>query len=302
MNHLFDIVRSLRPHQWAKNILLFSGLFFSLSIFNFPLLVKTVIGFISFVMASSSIYLLNDLMDYRKDRLHPVKKHRPIAAGKISKTEALLISVLLFALSVILGWYYINYFFIIIIITYCVTNITYTLFLKRIMIVDVIIVSVGFLLRIVAGNVVIEIKPSMWIVLCTFLLAMIFSLGKRRIELGQLLDHPEHHRKTLGEYKLPFIDNLLNIVIAAAIVTYALYTMSEETVKRFNTEWLINTTPVVVYALFRYLYLIQHKNRGDDPTILLFTDKHLVISGIVWIILLIAIIYIKSELNYKIIF
>jgi len=300
MNHLKDIIISLRPYQWSKNILLFAGVFFSLSLFEFPLLLKATYGFISFIMASSSVYLFNDLVDTEKDRLHPVKKFRPIPSGRVSRKEAILLSVLLFAFSVFIGAFLINSLFTYIIITYILINIGYTCCLKNIVILDVFIVSVGFLLRTAAGIIAVDVAFSPWIIIATFLLALLLVIGKRRGELVNLKEEAVQHRQALENYSVIFIDNLLNIITAAAIVTYALYTIAEETIERFQTQMLIITTPVIIYVLFRYLYLLQLKNQGEDPINMVIRDKHLVIGGIVWVLMVAFIIYLKFVLKFSI--
>ena len=300
MNHLKDIIISLRPYQWSKNILLFAGVFFSLSLFEFPLLLKATYGFISFIMASSSVYLFNDLVDTEKDRLHPVKKFRPIPSGRVSRKEAILLSVLLFAFSVFIGAFLINSLFTYIIITYILINIGYTCCLKNIVILDVFIVSVGFLLRTAAGIIAVDVAFSPWIIIATFLLALLLVIGKRRGELVNLKEEAVQHRQALENYSVIFIDNLLNIITAAAIVTYALYTIAEETIERFQTQMLIITTPVIIYVLFRYLYLLQLKNQGEDPINMVIRDKHLVIGGGVWVLMVAFIIYLKFVLKFSI--
>ena len=300
MNHLKDLLTSMRPYQWSKNILLFAGLFFSLSLFNVPLVLKAFYGFISFTFASSSVYLFNDLTDIEKDKRHPLKKNRPLAAGRISKKEAIIVSLVLFLLSVAIPALLINYLFVTIIIAYIIINLAYSFYFKRIVILDVFLVSLGFLLRVIAGIVAIDVPISQWIIIATFLLAMLLSIGKRRGELINLNDGASDHRKSLSNYSLAFIDNLLNIIVAATIVTYALYTIADETVARFRTHMLILTTPVIIYMLFRYLYMLQHKNQGEDPIKMIIHDHHLIIGGIIWLLMVGALIYLKLEVGYYI--
>jgi len=298
MTHIQDIIRALRPYQWIKNVLVFAGLFFSLSLFNGPLVMKAVMGFLSFVFASSSVYLFNDIIDIKEDRLHPVKKHRPIPAGRISRTEAILLSVTLFILAILIPVLMINYWFVGIIIAYLLVNISYSFYLKRFVILDVFMISIGFLLRAMAGIVAIEVKISPWIIICTFLLALFLALGKRRGEFVELNDKAEKHRKSLKGYSLAFIDNLLGIVCASTIVTYALYTIADDTVERFQTQMLILTTPVVIYMVFRYLYMLQYKEMGEDPTKMIFNDRPLIIGGLIWVVMVGLIIYLKLQLRF----
>ncbi len=300
MNHLKDLVLSLRPYQWSKNILLFAGLFFSLSLFDVPLLLKAIYGFISFILASSSVYLFNDITDLEKDRLHPVKKHRPLASGRVKKTEAIVLSAVLFFLSLAIPAWLINALFGYIIFAYMLINLAYSFYFKQVVILDVFLVSLGFLLRVIAGIVAIGVPISQWIIIATFLLALLLSVGKRRGEIINLNDGASRHRKSLNKYSLSFIDNLLNIIAASTIVTYALYTLADETVARFHTHMLILTTPVIIYMLFRYLYMLQHKNQGEDPIIMVIKDQHLILGGLVWLIMIGAIIYLKLQVGYYI--
>jgi len=298
MTHIQDIIQALRPYQWIKNVLVFAGLFFSLSIFNGPLVMKAALGFLSFIFASSSVYLFNDIIDIKEDRLHPVKKHRPIPAGRISRPEAIILSVTLFMLAILIPVLMINYVFVAIILAYMLVNISYSFYLKQFAILDVFMISIGFLLRAIAGIVAIEVEISPWIVICTFLLALFMALGKRRGEFVELHDKAENHRKSLKGYSLAFIDNLLGIVCASTIVTYALYTIADDTVERFQTQMLILTTPVVIYLVFRYLYMLQYKQMGEDPTRMIFNDKHLMVGGLIWVLMVGVIIYLKLQLRF----
>ena len=300
MNHFKDIILSLRPYQWSKNILLFAGLFFSLSLFELPLLLKATYGFIAFVMASSSVYLFNDLKDIEKDKLHPVKRNRPIPSGLVSKKVATYLSASLFVLSLLISVYLINNLFAYIITSYFLINIAYTCCFKNIVILDVFIIAVGFLLRTSAGIVAVEVEFSSWIIIATFLLALLLAIGKRRGEMVNLKENATQHRKALHNYSLDYIDNILNIVTAATIVTYALYTIADETAARFRTNMLILTTPVIIYMLFRYLYMLQLENQGEDPVKMILKDKHLVIGGIIWLLMVAFIIYLKFVIQFSI--
>jgi 4-hydroxybenzoate polyprenyltransferase len=299
MSHLKAIIASMRPYQWSKNILLFAGLFFSLSLFNFPLVLKAFYGFLSFIMVSSSVYLFNDLLDIEKDKLHPVKKKRPIPAGLVSKKEAIHLSIWLSIASLFIAVYFINNLFAYIIASYLIINIGYSCCLKNIVILDVFIVSMGFLLRTSAGIIAVDVPFSEWVIIATFLLALLLSIGKRRGEIVNLQEKAVHHRKSLVNYSIGYVDNILNIVAASTIVTYALYTLADETVDRFQTHMLILTTPIVIYLLFRYLYLLQLRNQGEDPIKMILKDKHLVIGGIFWVLMVAVIIYLKLFLQFS---
>jgi 4-hydroxybenzoate polyprenyltransferase len=239
-------------------------------------------------------------VDIEKDKLHPIKRNRPIPSGRVSRSEAVILSIFLFLGSLLIGIYLINDLFAYIIISYLLINIGYTCCLKNIVILDVFIVSIGFLLRTAAGIIAVDVAFSPWIIIATFLLALLLVIGKRRGELVNLKEGAVQHRQALENYNLKFIDNLLNIITAAAIVTYALYTIADETTERFQTQMLIITTPVIIYVLFRYLYLLQLKNQGEDPINMVIRDKHLVIGGIIYILMVAFIIYLKFVLNFSI--
>jgi len=284
------ITRSLRPHQWVKNSLIFGGLIFSRSLLHWEVVWLSISAFITFCLASSAVYLLNDLRDIEADRRHPTKRLRPLAAGELSPVSAgitmaaLLIGSTLAALS--LGWS-----FSVVLWTYLVLNVAYSMGLKRVVILDVMVVATGFVLRAVAGAVVIKVQPSPWLILCTLMLALLVVFGKRRHELSLLEGEARNHRASLDGYSIQFLDLMMGIAGASAVVTYALYTMADETVARFGTRHLVVTTPWVLYGVFRYLYLVHQRMEGGDPAYLFVTDRPTLVNGLMWVLVVCFILY-----------
>ncbi|MCB0651081.1 MAG: decaprenyl-phosphate phosphoribosyltransferase [Saprospiraceae bacterium] len=285
-----NILISMRPYQWAKNVLVFAALFFSLSFLNIQAIQLSVGAFIAFCLVSSGVYLMNDIRDKKADRLHPVKKNRPIASGNLPVSTALFVLFLLMGLGLVLS-FIINQGLFIILIFYVLMNLAYSLGLKKVVLVDVMIIAMGFLLRAVAGAFAIGVAVSPWLFICTLMLALLLVFGKRRHELAMLQAEAGKHRKSLEQYSLPFLDGLMFISAGAAIVTYSLYTMAEEVVSRFGTQWLLATTPLAIYGVFRYLYLVYIKKDGGDPTKLMITDKPFLINALLWVLSVISILF-----------
>lgn len=280
----------LRPYQWVKNILVFSGLIFSTLLFKSDVIGVSLATFGIFCLASSGIYILNDLRDIKLDIMHPVKMNRPIASGKIPKVSAVAIMLILLPAATLLS-YYLDRNFFLIIIAYISLNIAYSFGLKNVVILDALIVATGFLLRVFAGCVVINVDVTPWLFICTLSLALIVSFGKRRNELNILKTDAKDHRETLQFYNIQLLDIILTICSSTAIGTYSLYTMAYETVLRFGSQRLILTTPFVMYGVFRYLYLIYTQNKGGDPTLLLVRDIPTIINGILWMLSIVYLIY-----------
>jgi 4-hydroxybenzoate polyprenyltransferase len=276
------LAKSLRPHQWIKNTLVFGGLVFSHSLFEIGPLLLSIQAFLLFCFAASSVYLFNDLNDLEEDRLHPKKKLRPLAAGLVS--ASLVRSTMLFLASLSLfGSFLISVPFGCVVACYLVMNIAYSLKLKHVVIVDVMIIAVGFVLRAVAGAIAIGAEPSPWLVLCTMTLALLVGFGKRRNELAVLKGDAANHRACLDGYSPQFLDLMMTISGASAFVTYTLYTMAEETAARFGSHALVLTTPFVMYGIFRFLFLIHQKSEGGDPSKMFATDKPMLVNGVLWL-------------------
>ncbi len=271
------ILVSMRPRQWTKNLAVFAPLFFSQNIFVYQLFTNAIFTVVAFCFLSSSIYVFNDLVDREKDRLHPVKQNRPIASGSLSLAWASALSPVLALTAIYILW---------IVGTsafhgglcYLVLQFFYTVIIKRIAILDVIAIASGFVIRVATGAMAVFVPISNWLYICTFMLALFLGFSKRRAELITLDSEAGDHRKILTQLSIPLLNQLISIVTAATIVSYALYTMSEETIHRFGNDGLKFTIPCVIYGIFRYLYLVYCKNKGGSPENLLLTDLPLILS------------------------
>lgn len=280
---LKEIIISMRPKQWYKNLILFVGIVFSMNLLNIQMWINVISAFIIFCMLSGSEYIINDIIDIEKDRKHPKKCKRPIASGELKTSHALLFTI---TLAIIGGGgaYLINTHFIAISISYFLLIIFYSLFLKHIIIVDFLVISIGFVIRAVAGCLAIEVLISSWLIICAFLLALFLALGKRRHELVLLGEEAKNHRKILREYSTNMLDQMIAITTGALIVSYSMYTFLTDNI------YMMLTIPFVIYGLFRYLFLIHARNIGGEPE-MLFKDKGMLTSIISWTALVVLILY-----------
>ena len=284
------LLTAMRPKQWSKNILVFAGTIFAQDLLNPDILLNSILAFVLFCMISSSTYLINDVVDRKKDAMHPVKKNRPIAAGIVSVPLAISTAAILIVISNVSS-YLIDPRFGIIITCYFITTLLYSLWLKRVLILDVMIIASGFIFRAVGGTFAINEHVSSWLIICTMFLALFFALNKRRAELISLGDNAGNVRKTLANYDVNFLDQMINTVTATCLVTYALYTLDSETVAKFDTRNLVLTLPFVIYGLFRYLYLAYHLNLGETPDITMLRDKPILLCGLLYLVTVVIIIY-----------
>jgi 4-hydroxybenzoate polyprenyltransferase len=295
------VFTSLRPKQWTKNLILFAGLFFSEKrlLFDVQGWLYTIAGFFIFCGLSGSVYLLNDLTDIEKDRLHPEKCKRPIPAGELTITEAKAVLIILLITCLISAWKISGLFFSMS-LSYFMLNLAYSFKLKNVVILDVMCIAIGFVLRAVAGvgalkTIESEIYISHWLVLSTLMLAMFLGLAKRRQEIAILSDEASRHRKILADYSLAYIDQMTSILAATAIITYSFYTVSPETIEKFGTDQLILSVPMVLYGILRYLYLIHIHELGDNPSDVLLKDRPLQINLILWALTIFAIIHLPKS-------
>ncbi|MBI5374457.1 MAG: decaprenyl-phosphate phosphoribosyltransferase [Candidatus Schekmanbacteria bacterium] len=279
-------IQLLRVKQWTKNLIIFSGLVFSENLFNPLLIEKSILAFILFCFLSSSIYIFNDLLDLENDRNHPLKKERPLPAGLISVTNAAIFGVCI-AVSVLVLSYMLHKTFFNICLIYFITFILYSLFLKHIVILDVLVISCGFVMRAIAGAVVIDVRYSPWFIICTFLLSLFLALAKRRHELLLLNENATAHRRILEEYSPYFLDQMISVVTPSTMIAYTIYTLSQDAISR-NLEY---TVPFVMYGIFRYLYLVHQKGKGGSPEMILLTDVPLIINILLWGSACVYIIY-----------
>ncbi len=284
------LIYSMRPKQWVKNFFIFAPLVFSENLFNPPLVLKAILAFLSFCFLSGCVYILNDVMDLEKDKMHPIKRFRPIASGQVKVASANVFAVFMFIISIALAFYLDREFGIIACI-YFLMNLAYSLHLKNVVIMDVFIVATGFFLRVYGGAEIIDVSVSSWLLVCTILLALFLAFSKRRHELVILDSEARQHRQILEEYSPYFLDQMISVVTASMVVSYLLYTVAEETVTKFNTRSLIITVPFVLYGIFRYLYLIHQKEGGGNPTTELLSDRPLMITMLLWILTAGIIIY-----------
>ncbi len=253
------------------------------------MVLATIQGFFAFSLAASTIYIINDIRDREEDRLHPEKCHRPIPAGKISTGQALIIAFFCLAGGLALS-YFLAWEFQLLLLTYIAMQIVYTFGGKRIVILDTLTIALGFVLRVVAGAAIIHVPVSSWLLLCTFFLALFLAFCKRRHELATL-DEATRHRKVLGDYTLPFLDQMITMATAATILCYALYVTSPSTQVKFHSPYLIATIPFVVYGIARYLYLLHNRDMGGNPTDVLMGDGPFAINVLLWIAASILIVY-----------
>jgi len=271
------LLQSMRPKQWTKNLILFAALIFSQQ-FLYPLpLFKTMAAFFIFCVISGCVYIINDLFDLKQDKIHPIKCTRPLASGALTPSFAIIATVLLLLLSIVSALLATNLMFTIILLLYFILQIAYSTLLKHIVILDVFSIAAGFVLRAIAGAEVIEVPFSTWLLFCTILLSLFLALSKRRHELILLEDDAIHHRKILFEYSPYLLDQMISVVTASTVITYTLYTVSEDTVSKFGTDRLKYTIPFVLYGIFRYLYLIHQKNEGGSPEKVMLNDFPLLV-------------------------
>jgi 4-hydroxybenzoate polyprenyltransferase len=292
MQTIWGLFRSVRPRQWSKNLILFAGLIFSRSLTDTHLALVAVLAFLLFCLASGAIYLLNDVIDLEHDRAHPIKKHRAIASGQVSVGLALGAAVFLGLVSLGLGLY-LDRGFGYVLAGYLALMLLYSVWLKQVVILDVLAIALGFVLRAVAGGVVIHVEVSSWLLVCTVLLALFLGLGKRRHELVLMEDSAGEHRQILKDYSPYLLDQMIAVVTASTVVAYALYTMSSETVTKFGTKNLEFTIPFVLYGIFRYLYLIHQKKAGGSPERVLLSDRPLLLDIALWAVAVGIIVYLK---------
>ncbi|HXW16351.1 MAG TPA: decaprenyl-phosphate phosphoribosyltransferase [Terriglobia bacterium] len=284
------VVETLRPQQWVKNGFVFAALIFSQSLTRWDRCRQVVLAAAVFCLVSSATYVLNDILDAPEDRHHPMKKLRPIASGRVSATTVGIVGAILGSIGLIAAWR-LNASFFGTIVAYLAINVLYSTFLKRIALVDVFVVAAGFLLRVIAGGLVIRVPISPWLIVCTTLLALFIALSKRRHELVLLGRRASDHRAILADYSPYFLDQLISIVTASTVVSYALYTLSPDVQSKFPGKRLELTIPFVLFGIFRYLHLIHHRDQGGNPTRSLFTDPVLLSVVLLWAASVIFIIY-----------
>lgn len=290
----FDYVKLVRIRQWLKNFFIFAPLIFSHHLLDFEKVKIEFVAFFAFSLIASSIYVINDIADRESDRAHPVKRERPIASGRVKIWQGLIFSVLLFVAGFLLvlqlplkaGGLIILYFLLMLF---------YSFKLKQIVLLDVFVIAIGFMFRVLVGAYAIEVVVSKWLFITTLFLSLFLAISKRRMELYFAIQNPNSNlaeqRKVLDEYSIRFADQMLGITAGGAVISYALYTISERTVSLFKTESLIYTTIFVLYGVFRYMYLIYQKRSGENPTDVILGDVGIIANIFLWLVACIVIIY-----------
>jgi 4-hydroxybenzoate polyprenyltransferase len=284
------LVASLRPQQWVKNGFVFAALIFSRSITDWHRNARVAAGAFLFCLISSAVYLLNDILDAPEDRIHPLKRLRPLASGRLGVGTASLAAIIFASLSLGGAWL-LDHTFFIIVAAYALINVLYSWTLKRVVLLDVFVISAGFVLRVISGGAIIHVEISPWLVVCATLLALFLALSKRRHELVVLGRDAGNHRSILSRYSPYFLDQLIGIVTASTLMSYALYTLSSDVQVKFPGKRLDLTIPFVLFGIFRYLYLVHQSEEGGNPTRLLFTDPVLLSVVLFWAASVIFIIY-----------
>jgi 4-hydroxybenzoate polyprenyltransferase len=284
-----DVIRSMRIYQWTKNLVLFAGAVFTLKVLDPHYALPAVLGFFAFSFATSGVYLLNDVLDVERDRLHPQKRGRPVASGQLPVAVAVPAALLLLAAG-LAGCFALGPRFGMSAVAYVALTITYSLALKHVVLLDVLAIAVGFVIRAAAGVELLRdrlgsaaaVELSPWLLVCAFFLALFLAIGKRRHELAMLEEDAARHRVALGRYTLRLLDQLVSVVTSATVLAYSIYTIAPETVAKFHGRPLFVTIPFVLYGIFRYLYLMYAEEKGGNPTELLLTDRATLINVLLW--------------------
>jgi 4-hydroxybenzoate polyprenyltransferase len=281
---LSEYITQMRPRQWTKNLLVFAALIFSIKISNPDMLYRTILGFILFCLVSSCVYILNDFVDREADKQHPEKKHRPMASGAINPYIAIWLGLCLLTLSLTAAFFF-NHAFGFVLIAYFVMNVAYSLKLKHVVILDILIIASGFVLRAVGGGLMINLPLTPWFIMCTMLLALFLAISKRRHELYLLKSAKGLHRQVLNFYSLELLNQFNSIVTTLILVSYALFTFTSG-----HTLYLMWTLIFVIYGIMRYLYLIQMEGKGGKPEKVLLEDKHILVTVMLYALSVIVIL------------
>ena len=288
---ILNYLKLVRVPQWIKNLFVFVPLLFSQHLFDEDYFTTTLFAFVVFCLASSLIYVINDIIDIEADKAHPTKKNRPLPAGLISKRSALIVAVVLTAVIASLLPQF-NKEFLYFVTSFVLLNLLYSFWFKHIVILDVFSIAAGFSIRVLAGAVVISVPISSWLILTTMFISLFLGVMKRHSELILVAENENApSRKVLSQYSLNFADQMATVAAAGVIICYALYTVSERTVSAFGTENLIYTTPFVVYGIFRFMYLEYISNKGDNTTKIVFSDLQIIFTVLIYTITTVLIIY-----------
>jgi 4-hydroxybenzoate polyprenyltransferase len=284
MRFLKNLWSLLRPRHWVKSGFVFLGILFANAWRQPQMLERVLLVAVAFSLVASGVYAINDLLDREQDRSHPRKKHRPVAAGEISATTAIGVAIVLWSAGVLIG-YAVSVGLVIVLLVYVFSNVAYSLGLKNVVLLDVFIIAGGFMLRILAGTVGVGIPPSQWLLLCGFMIALFLGFAKRRAELYTVTSNGSDQRRVLNQYQPVLLDKMIVITATGVILSYSLYTMSPVTIQVHHTEALIYTVPFVMYGIFRYIFTLHYRAMGNDPTLEILRDPHILISILGWLVL-----------------
>lgn len=284
------MIRLLRPAHWAKNVFVLAPLVFAQKLGDPEATLRGLLAFVSFCFASSVVYIFNDIRDRHEDRLHPLKRHRPLAAGSVSVAAAAVAAAILAAAALGIG-VQLGIQFLAVLAIYLLLNQAYSFGLKHLVILDVMIVALGFVLRVIAGGLAVRVQISAWILLCTFFIALFLAISKRRHELLLLAEAASNQRPVLSHYSPTFLDQMINVVTASTVVAYAMYAIAPETTEKFHTGYLVYTLPMVMFGIFRYLYLIYQQHTSRNPTEAILRDPPFLINIALWGLAVLWIVY-----------
>ncbi|MCC5816344.1 MAG: decaprenyl-phosphate phosphoribosyltransferase [Leptospira sp.] len=287
-------LKLLRIPQWIKNVILFAALIFGKKASDMNALALSVAAFFLFSIVASCQYAINDFLDREEDARHPEKKTRPLASGELDASFALFLTAIILPLAMV-GSYALSPGFAALVGFYLVFNVFYSKYLKHMVILDVMSISIGFMIRAIAGAVVVGVAFSSWLLLCTFMLSLFWGFSKRRGELYLLENDAGKHRKILNEYSVSFLDLMMGIVATMTLMSYIMYTISPSTIENLGTDKMVYTVPIVVYAIFRSLYIIYIKNMGHNPTRAILTDRAVLSSGFLWLLVVFILMYINMD-------
>ena len=296
MSALADHIKLLRPKDWAKNLFLFIPSFFAEKIFDANNLGWLVLGFFSFSFMASCIYILNDYRDIEDDKKHPVKRSRPLASGKVKKSTGLIVAILLFAASVIIGVFVDSTFlFLFVLGIYFTLNVSYSLGFKNIAILDILILAAGFVLRVKGGAVIAKVETSEWLIIMTYLLALFLSIAKRRDDMLLKMETGTDMRKSISGYNLDFLNTMLALFSSIIIVAYIMYTVSGQTYIRLKTHRLYYTSVFVIAGILRYLQITFVQKKSGSPTEILYKDRFIQCTLVLWVISFFFILYMRDK-------
>ncbi|HEY0679701.1 MAG TPA: decaprenyl-phosphate phosphoribosyltransferase [Chitinophagaceae bacterium] len=300
MGLIRDHILLLRPKDWAKNLFLFVPSFFAGNFFDVSRIASLALGFLTFSFLASCIYIINDYRDIEDDRKHPVKQNRPLASGKVKKQTAVIICFILFLASLALGYYLDTSLQLLFVLgIYFILNFSYSMGLKNIAILDILILASGFVLRVKAGAIISEVDTSEWLMIMTYLLALFMAIAKRRDDMLLKIATGTNMRKSITGYNLDFLNTLLGLFSAIIIVSYIMYTVSEMTILRLGTHRLYYTSVFVMAGLMRYLQITFVAGKSGSPTEILYKDRFIQLTLVLWIMSFYVILYLRDKTFFE---